>query len=235
MQTRRQISLALLALPFTGCAYRPLADLHTESASMPAQAPAWRTPSMGQRWTYLRYNTFNGELLATEDHEITTIEPEIVIRHRNRSSDSATRVERQLPGGRMLHDLAWDSPQTYEPALPLWPTDLSPGARSAFRGSYRIDGFSYQYWITQHTRVHGWEYVRVPAGRMLTLRVEHYLKLAHRDISRYDTTRHDTLWLAPEIGRWVARETSGEYLVPSDPGAFRGLEESHRWELQSWA
>lgn len=233
MQTRRQISLALLALPFAGCAYRPLADLRTEAAPSPSSAPAWRPPALGQRWTYQRYNTFNGQLLDTEAHEITAIEPEIVIRHRGKSS-SETRQERQLPGGRIVRDLAWDHPQTYEPALPLWPDDLSPGARSVFRGAYRIDGFSYQYWITQHTRVHGWEYVTVPAGRMLALRVEHYLKLAHHDFARIDTTRHDMLWLAPETGRWVAREISGEYVVPNDPGAFRGLEEHHRWELQSW-
>ena len=234
MQTRRQISLALLALPFAGCAHRSLADLRTESAPAPARAPAWRSPATGQRWTYQRYNTFNGQLLATETHEVTAIEPEIVIRHSGGAA-TATREERQLPGGRIQRDLAWDHPQTYNPALPLWPADLSPGARSAFRGKYRIDGFSYEYWIAQNTTVHGWEYVTVPAGRMLALRVEHFIKQSHHDFSRYDTTRHDTLWLAPETGRWVAREVSGVYLTPSDPGAFRGLEEHHRWELQSWA
>ncbi|MFN4360351.1 MAG: hypothetical protein ACK4F4_06460 [Hylemonella sp.] len=236
MQTRRrQLSLALLGLPLAGCAYRPLPDLPTEAAPTPAPAPAWRPLATGQRWTYRKYNGYNGELLATEEHEVTAIDPLVRIRQRN-TTTAALQEEVQLAAGRLLQrDPAWDYVQNYEPALPLWPAELSPGARSGYRGGYRIDGQSYRYWITQHTRVLGWETVTVPQGRLRALRVEHFIKLDHPDFSRYETTRHDTLWLAPEIGRWVARETTGEYLKPSDPGAFRGLEAHHRWELVSWS
>lgn len=232
---RRQLSLALLGLPLAGCAYRPLPDLRTEPADAPAQMPTWRALATGQRWTYRKYNGYNGELLATEEHEVVAIDPLLRIRQRN-TATAASQEELQLAGGRLLQrDPAWDHAQNYEPTLPLWPAELSPGARSVYRGGYRIDGQSYRYWITQHTRVHGWETVTLPQGRLRALRVEHFIKLDHPDFSRYETTRRDTLWLAPEIGRWVARETTGEYLKPSDPGAFRGLEAHHRWELVSWA
>lgn len=232
---RRQLSLALLGLPLAGCAYRPLPDLPTEAAPTPASPPAWRPLATGQRWTYRKYNGFNAELLATEEHEVVAIEPLVRIRQRN-AATSAVQEEVQLVGGRLLQrDPAWDFVQNYAPALPLWPAELTPGASSVFWGEYNIDGFSYLNWISQHTRVRGWETVTLPQGRMMALRIEHFIRLQHHDFSRTETTRRDTLWLAPEIGRWVARETTGEYFVGGANGGFRGREAHHRWELVSWA
>ena len=50
---------------------------------------------------------------------------------------------------------------------------------------------------------------------------------------RYQALRDDTLWWAPALGRWVARETRGRYRVPSDgPGWGSELLEDHaRWVL----
>ena len=67
------------------------------------------------------------------------------------------------------------------------------------------------------------------------MRIERYIRQQHHDFSRLETIRHETLWMAPEIGRWVARELWGEYLVPDDNGSYRGLEAHHRWELVSWS
>lgn len=231
---RRQLSLALLGLPLAGCAYRPLPDLRTEPAEAPAQMPPWRTPAAGQRWTYRKYNGYNAELLATEEHEVMAIDPLLRIRQRN-TATGAIQEEVQQAGGRLLQrDPAWDFVQNYAPALPLWPAELTPGATSVFWGMYHIDGFSYLNWINQHTRVRGWETVTLPQGQMRALRIEHYIRLQHHDLSRTETTRRDTLWLAPETGRWVARETTGEYVVGGAQGGFRGREAHHRWELVSW-
>lgn len=230
---RRQLLLALLALP-AGCAFQPLPALRTRPAPPPAGPLLPRPAALGQRWTYRRYNGFNSALLATETDEVAALAPQVLIR---RSSDASAQVQEELqqPWGQMRRDLAWDHAQTYEPPLPLWPADAAPGARSALDGHYRIDGFSYRYWLSVRTMVHGWEEVALPGRDWLALRVEHYIRLQHHDFSRLQTTRRDTLWLVPQIGRWVAREVTGEYLVPSDPGAYRGLEAHHRWELQDWS
>lgn len=231
---RRRLSFALMGLPLAGCAYRPLADLPTEAAAVPAQTAAWRPLARGQHWTYRKYNGYNAELLATEEHEVTALQPLVRIRQRN-TATGAEQEELQAVGGRLLRrDPAWDFVQNYEPAFPLWPADLTLGTTSVFWGKYRIEGFSYPNWINQHTRVRGWEYVQVPQGRLLALRVEHFIRLQHHDSLRIETTRRDTLWLAPEIGRWVARETTGEYIVNGGKGGFRGREAHHRWELVGW-
>lgn len=233
---RRKLMLSLLALPTlqTACAFRPLPPLRSQATPAPAGPVAIRPPAVGQRWTYRKYNGYNSALLATETDEVTAVQPRVVIRRRSDAAGSATLEEHQQPWGGVLRDPGWDHVQNYETPLPMWPTDLSPGARSVYRGHYRIDGFSSRYWLSAHTRVHGWEQMELARGPQRALRIEHFIRLQHHDFSRIETTRRDNLWLVPEIGRWAARETTGEYLVPSDPGTFRGLEAHHRWELADW-
>jgi hypothetical protein len=227
---RRQLSLALLALPLAGCAIRPLPGLRTEAAANPQTPPPLRPPAVGQRWTYQRYNVFNSALLGTEEHEVVAVGPRMQIRHR--AEGRPDRMEEWSSAG-LLRDLAWDRVQNYDPALPLWPAELRPGARNVHRGSYTLDDGSYRYWISQHTEVKGWETVTLARGAMRALRVEHFIRLQHDDLRRMETTRRDTLWLAPETGRWVARETTGEFRASSGPRGF-AFEDKLRWELVDW-
>jgi len=233
LPTRRAAVLALLAL-HSACAFRPLPTVSSTPLAPPGTPAVWRPAALGQRWTYRKYNGFNSALLATETDEVVALAPEVLIRRRSDQGD-AVRDELQRPAGQMLRDLAWDHVQTYEQALPLWPADPTPGARGAVDTHYRIDQLSYRYWIQVRTTVHGWEELELAGGRRYrTLRVEHYMRQQHQDLQRIDTTRRDTMWLAPEIGRWVVRDVQGEYLVPDDNGSYRGLEAHHRWELADW-
>jgi len=52
------------------------------------------------------------------------------------------------------------------------------------------------------------------------------------DGNKYDCIRHEVLWFAPEIGRWVARESSGSYMVGGVGAVY--LEGSHVWQLSAW-
>lgn len=231
--TRRHFALALAALP-AGCAFQPLTPLRTAPAPAPATPPALRPPAPGQRWTYRKYNGFNSAVLATEIHEVTALEPRVVVRRSSDATPSA-QEEHHQPWGQVLREPSWDHVQNYEQALPLWPRDLTPGASSAHRTRYRIDGFSYRYWVSQHTKVGRWENITLAMGSLLALRIDHFIRIEHHDFSRLETTRRDTLWLVPEIGRWAAREVSGEYLITGRNGGFRGQEENHRWELMEWS
>lgn len=231
--TRRQLSLALLALP-AGCAYQPLPAIRSEAAATPTQSAAPRAPAPGQRWTYRKYNGYNSALLATEEHEVTALEPRVRIRIRSDASPDELE-ELQQPWGQVQREYSWDAMLNYEQALPLWPADLSPGGRSVHSAHYRIDNDSFRYWITQHTSVLGWENVTLTQGPQLALRIEKFIRLQHRDIARTETIRRDTLWLAPQIGRWVAREVTGEFRIANGRGISRQREDWHRWELVSWA
>ncbi len=119
------------------------------------------------------------------------------------------------------------------PPCPRWPTDLRPGARQACRGHYTLDDSSFRYWISQHSEVRGWETVNLTRGPMRALRIEHFIRLQHHELRRIETTRWDTLWLAPETGRWVAREIAGVFRAGSGPRST-SLEDKLRWELVDW-
>ncbi|MFN4004786.1 MAG: hypothetical protein ACK4J1_08735 [Hylemonella sp.] len=228
---RRHALLTLLALP-AGCAIQPLPPLRTQPAAPPDGPVLLRSPAIGQHWTYRKYNGFNSTLLATETDEVVALAPHVVVR---RQSDNGLVAEEwQHPWGQVQRDLSWDHVQTYEQPLPLAPRRLEPGATYRLQTHYRIDGYSYRYWIDARARAVGWEYLELPAGRLRTLRIEAFIRLQHHDISRFETIRRDTLWLAPDIGRWAARDVQGEYLIPDDNGSYRGLEAHHRWELTAW-
>lgn len=230
---RRHLTLALATLPL-GCTFIPaLPPLASDPVPAPGQPPARRTAAPGQQWVYRRYNGFNSELLATEEHEVVEAGDTVRIRLR-RQGGAVLGDEIQTADGQMLVDRAWDLPQAYDPALPFWPLAAAADARLNSQGHYRVEGESSVYWYVQRRRVVGWETINLPAGHMTALRVEQYMKLQHRDFSRFETTRHDIVWWVPETGRWGAREVWGEYLIPDAPGAFRGLEAHHRWELASW-
>jgi hypothetical protein len=230
--SRRHFALALAALP-AGCAIQPLPALRTEVAAAPAGTIALRPPALGQRWTYRHTNGYNSALLATQEHEVVALAPRVRIRIRS-DAGPAEQEEQQQPWGQIWRETGWDEVLNYEQAVPLWPAEPTPGARSAQRTHYRIDDESYRYWISRHSTVQGWERVTLAGGSQLALRIDTFIRLQHRDVTRTETTRRETLWLAPEIGRWVAREVSGEYLLSTGRGTTRGREAWQRWELLSW-
>jgi len=120
--------------------------------------------------------------------------------------------------------------------VPLWPTPLAVGQVQRVNTHGLEDGGSYRYWVQVHTSVVGWERVTVAAGTFDTMRVERLIRLQHRDVNRLETVRRDVLWLAPAVGRWVARDTSGRYREPDGDkwGGTDYLEDHVRWELTAW-
>ena len=55
------------------------------------------------------------------------------------------------------------------------------------------------------------------------------------DWFRMASNRREQVWFAPQIGRWVVRESFGEYLWLGMTGWAQSLKEDYlRWELISW-
>ena len=80
---------------------------------------------------------------------------------------------------------------------------------------------------------HGWEQITVPAGTFLTLRYQNLINYESNDDNKTDCIRKETIWFAPSIGRWVARESSGSYIIVGQ-GGMPILEDKFQWQLTSY-
>jgi hypothetical protein len=83
-------------------------------------------------------------------------------------------------------------------------------------------------------QAHAWEKIRVPAGEFLALRFTNRINFTHADFSRMDSVREETLWLAPDVGRWVSRRTSGTYYIQDSSIDTPFEEGSYHWDLLAW-
>jgi hypothetical protein len=81
--------------------------------------------------------------------------------------------------------------------------------------------------------VQGWEKITVPAGEFVALRFQTLINFQSDDPNKVDCVRKEVIWFSPQIGRWVARETSGSYQIQSQIGAVL-LEDSYQWQLSSY-
>ena len=230
---RRQLLLALAVSP-VACAIRSLPPLATQPLPAPPGGATMRPPQVGQAWTYRQLNHFNGQLLAEVRETVATVDQRVVVERQ--TGKLALPAEHHGPWGQLLRDPVWDYPLNLEHPVPLWPTALIPGQVQRVDTHFKEDGGSYRSWVQVYTVVKEWERVTVAAGTFDTVRVERLIRLQHRDVNRLETVRRDVLWLAPAVGRWVARDTSGRYREPDDDklGGSEYMEDHFRWELTAW-
>lgn len=230
--TRRNL-LALLALP-AGCSLQPLSPLKVRPSAMQTPLAPLRPPAIGQSWTYRQLNYYNGNLLDTLKEEVTATGPgPTVTVQRQSANTSSLPDEIQTRWGQVKQDPSWDWLQTYETPMPLWPEPLQAGTTQNIDTHYTVGTSSFRYWLQAHIQVMGREIVDLPMGSFDTLRIEKRIRQTHYDSGKLNLQRRETLWLAPEIGRWVVRETDGSFLRPGKK-LDEGREDHFRWELTAW-
>jgi hypothetical protein len=132
-------------------------------------------------------------------------------------------------------DPHWGQVQVYEMPIPLWPAQLEPGWQTHFSTRYKTPADQDSLPWDQTMRALAWEMVKVPAGQFKALRFTNEIKFTHPDFSRTDSARRETLWFAPEVGRWVARESRGSYYVADSTIMQPYNENGFRWELVEWS
>ena len=81
---------------------------------------------------------------------------------------------------------------------------------------------------------HGWEMITVPAGEFRALRFTNMINFRSTDFSRSANQRQETVWFAPEVGRWVVRESTGSYYIEDSSVDTPYSESAYRWELLEW-
>lgn len=143
--------------------------------------------------------------------------------------------EVQDPWGMVVVDPHWGQVQVYEMPIPLWPAQLEAGWQSHFSTRYKTPADQDSLPWDQTMKSQGWESVTVPAGQFKALRFTNEIKFTHPDFSRSDSMRRETLWFAPEVGRWVARESRGTYYVADSTIDQPYNENGFRWELLEWS
>ena len=135
----------------------------------------------------------------------------------------------------VITDPHWGKVLNFNPAIPLGPEKMSSSWNKEVFSKYSISG-----WYPQNKNdwqlymsAHGWEKITVPAGDFIALRFQNLINFENNDPNVVNSIRRETIWFAPKIGRWVARESSGSYQIQGQIDAVL-LENSTKWELVSW-
>jgi hypothetical protein len=250
--TRRFFLLSSAALS-AGCATRQPEAMET------TPTPNIRQPVVGQSWRYAKHDLFTRALVDTQVDRVTAVDRTVEIDSRAEaaSDEKAANsrwgeeflrkyVRRATPGGDLpseiqepwgmvLVDPHWAQVQVYEKPIPLWPEQLRPGWQIEISTMYKTpinqDGLAWD----QTMKAHAWEMITVPAGQFKTLRFSNLIKYRNGDITRTDSVRQETLWFAPEVGRWVVRESRGSFYVEDSLIVQPYNENGFRWELLEWS
>jgi len=247
--SRRFFLMSTAALPI-GCA--------AERAGPAAAAPssAVRQPQIGQSWRYAKHDFFTKSLVDTQLDTVAAIGNTVEIDSHTESDKNErtapagslnwlTRyferprqggplpAEVQQPWGMVLIDPHWSQVQIYETPIPLWPARLEPGWQTRITSKYRTSDESSLPW-QQTMKAEAWESVTVPAGQFRALRYTNLINFTSSDQSRANCVRRETIWFAPDVGRWVARESRGTYYFDESVADDQYNESSYRWELLSF-
>jgi hypothetical protein len=246
--TRRFFLVCSAAIP-VGCAID-----HGGSA---APSPTVREPLVGQSWRYAKHDFFTKAQVDTQDDEVTSVDHTVEITSRTESETPDARTsnggltwlrkyfsrphvgkrlpsELQDPWGKVVVDPHWGQVQVYDTPIPLWPARLQPGWYARINVKYKTSDEAGLPW-DQTMKADRWETVTVPAGQFRALRYTNVINFTSSDLSRANSIRRETVWLAPEVGRWIARESTGTYYLDESTADDRNNESSYRWELLSWS
>jgi hypothetical protein len=114
---------------------------------------------------------------------------------------------------------------------------MKPGWSGFYRTRYQLLGFPDNdfYWGLT-IQANTWNRIKTQAGEFDAL---YYVSTADNfqsdDWFRVVSNRRDQVWFAPQIGRWVVRESFGEYLWLGMSGWSEAIKEDYlRWELIAW-
>jgi hypothetical protein len=187
--------------------------------------------ALGQSWRYKKINFFNSLQIDEVLEEIVAIEPVFTIPRTGRMGDLSPEIE--ISQGFVLSDPYWDQEPTYEIATPLWPDYLTNNTSISHETAYKVAGSSFRYWSSIQRKVVGFEKIKLACGTFNTVKLQSLIRLNHPDFNRQSYLRRDTLWIAPMIGRWVVRETQGEYVMISRSPNI-GRDDFFRYELTAW-
>ena len=232
MKLSRRAFITSAALAPVACGV-PLSYERGMPVAQPKPIPLVRPPQLGQEWSYIKRNVFNGKNLGLVTDRIASIGSTIVLERTDENGGKLPN-EVQAPWGMVITDPHWSHVINFDPAIPLWPQELSASWNKQVITKYTLAGYpenpsKWQLYMSAR----GWEQITVPAGSFITLRYQNLINYDSNDDNKVDCIRKETIWFAPSIGRWVAQESSGSYQIRGEVGALL-LEDSLQWQLTSY-
>ena len=229
-------TLVVLSTLLLSACLGSVSQIPTKKIDAPAITPTVRAPLVGQQWVYEVRNVFNGELVDILTETVVEIGPRVRIAREGKKSGRLPD-EIQGPWGKIIQDPHWTPPQVFIKAPPLWPEQLTSRWSGFYQTRYQVLGNTENdfYWDLG-IQAKSWNRVKTIAGEFDTL---YFVNTANNfqsdDWFRIASNRREIVWFSPEIGRWVVRESFGEYLWLGSAGwADSNLEDYLRWELISW-
>ncbi len=232
MNLSRRTFMASAALAPVACGV-PLAYERGIPVAQPKPTPVVRPPQIGQEWSYIQRDVFDGKIRGVITEKVISIGSTIVI---ERMDENGGRFPNEIQGpwGIVQLNASWPRLLSFKPPIPLWPQELNESWSKQFNTKYSLGGYSENSYNWQlYMSAHGWEQITVPAGTFLTLRYQNLINYESNDDNKTDCVRKETIWFAPSIGRWVARESSGSYIIVGQ-GGMPILEDKFQWQLTSY-
>ena|SRR5271163_2361135 len=250
--TRRSFLLSTAALSIGCTTHRP------GVAGRGLTAPSARPPAVGQSWHYAKRDYYTHALIDDQIDLVAAVGRTIDIDSRSEATKAGNTdstwgtawlrkyiprrdqptgplpSEIQVPWGEVLVDPHWSQVQVYESPIPLWPSNLVPGWKTYTNTKYKTPVSESGLPWGQTMVAHDWEMITVPAGQFTALRFTNLINFRSVDFSRSACQRQETVWFAPEAGRWVARESSGIYYINDSSVDTPYNEPGYRWELLEW-
>ena len=232
MNLSRRTFITSAALAPVACGV-PLSYERGTPVAQPNPLPAVRAPQVGQEWTYVKRDVFDGKIRGVITERVASVGSTIVIERRDEDG-SQLPSEIQGPWGIVQLDTSWPRLMSFKPPIPLWPQELSSTWSKQLNTKYSLGEYSGNSLNWQeYMGAHGWEQITVSAGTFLTLRYQNLINYESEDDNKVNCIRKETIWFAPSIGRWVARESSGSYRIQGQIGA-EILEGSYQWQLTAY-
>ncbi len=232
MNLSRRTFITSAALAPISCGM-PLSYERGISIAQPKPTPAIRPPQVGQEWTYVKKDVFDGKTIAFITERVSSIGSTITI-DRSTADGGMLPSEIQEKWGFVLTNPQWPRLLNFNPALPLWPLELNSDWSKQINTKYSVGGYSDSnlYW-QEYMSAQGWEKITVPAGEFVALRFQNLISYESNDPNKINCMHKETVWFAPQIGRWVAREASGSYQLQAQMSSPI-LEGSYQWQLTSY-
>ena len=224
-----------------------------------AKVPRVRAPAVGQSWHYARTDAYTHGLIDDQIDRVSVTDHSVEIRSFSEAAKAPPSTqgwgakylgkylppkqerpsgelpsEIQDPWGMIRVDPHWGQVQVYETPLPLWPEDLEPGWHDHVITRYKTPQSNDELRWDLTMKAHAWESVTVPAGTFRAIKYTNLINFSSTDATRTDSIRQETLWLAPEVGRWVARESTGSFFQDDSIADEPYQETGYRWELLKW-